>query len=100
FDVDGDVLQYSLVHPYKGYTGSGNGGSNPPVIPPSNPIMNPYGFEPPLVNFTNGFNLLNIFGVGGYTYIDPNTGYSELSASAPGTYVFAVEIREFRNGVL
>lgn len=100
FDADGDVLQYSLVHPYRGYTGNGNGGNNPPVMAYSNMIMNPYGFEPPLVIFNNGYNLLNIFGVGGYTFINPNTGYSELSASAPGIYVFAVEIREFRNGVL
>jgi len=99
-DPDGDILRYSLEVPHRGYTGNGQPGVNPPTLPPSHPILNPYTFPPPSINWQNQYNLSQPFGATGYAFIDPNNGYTEFQASQPGTYVIAVEIQEFRNGQL
>lgn len=79
-DPDGDSLSYELVHPY-----TDNTGGNYPT----------WG----LVQFATGFNMGNIVGGAPPMTIDPVTGEVECQPTALGTYVFAVKVTEWRNGI-
>ncbi len=100
-DPDGDSLSYALVDPYDGLTEDGGFGNNPPAI-------NNYGFAPwnpypypiPDITWAAGYSLTQIFGAGGFNTINQATGSTFFSAAAPGIYAAAVEIEEYRNGVL
>ena len=91
FDPDGDSLVYSFVHPFRGISGQGNPNPGPPLV---------YNFPVPLVQYGTGYTLANPFGVGSFTEINPNTGLTRYVAPTAGFYVIAIEIQEFRNGVL
>ena len=84
FDVDGDQLIFSFVHPYD------NLSNNPDPLP----------FPLPLITYNPGYDKNTPFGTGGYAYINGATGYSEYVSPNTGQYVVAVEIREFRNSQL
>ena len=84
FDVDGDQLIFSFVHPYNDLA------TNPDPLP----------FPLPLVTYNTGYDKNTPFGPGGYAYINGATGYSEYVSPNTGKYVVAVEIREFRNSQL
>ncbi|MDQ3051158.1 MAG: gliding motility-associated C-terminal domain-containing protein [Bacteroidota bacterium] len=94
FDPDGDSLSYSFVVPYNGYSG--------PPNPVPDPFLdnNPYFLPIPEIVYAPGYNLSNVFGAGGYAAIDPISGLTNYFIPNQGFYVAAIEIREYRNGVL
>lgn len=79
FDPDGDRLVYSFAPALNGNTG------NPPSwTAPANCPYNPnYTFNDPL-------------GPNGTSSIDPSTGITKHFCTAPGQYVVAIAIQEFR----
>lgn len=86
-DPDGDQLVYSLKAPTNGFSSRGN-----PL--PANPIAGPY----PVVRFTGGIGVNNMIPGNPPLSIDA-TGIIRLNASRTGLFVFAVSVREFRNGM-
>ncbi len=90
-DPDGDLLVYNFVVPYNGISNNGNPNPNPPNIYPW-PITT--------VAYAPTYSLANPFGPGGSATIDMNTGLASYFAPNQGFYVLAVEIQEYRNGVL
>ena len=94
-DPDGDSLVYSIEQPYWGYTSPTN-----PVLLPNNPVINPYSYPPPLINWGGGASMAQPFGPGGAVTIDSQTGLTTFLAPMAGIYVIAVEILEYRNGLL
>lgn len=91
YDIDGDLLVYNLVVPYNGIS---NGGNPAPAPPPN------YTWPIPLVTYAPTYSLANPFGAGGSAAIDNATGLATYFAPNQGFYVLAVEIEEWRNGVL
>jgi len=91
FDVDGDQLIFSLVHPYDGLAGSGN---------PAPALPDPLVWPIDTVTYLSGYNKNAPFGNGGYSFINGATGYSEYQSPDTGKFVVAVEIREYRNNQL
>lgn len=77
-DADGDSLVYSLVEPYTDNTGS---------MPWTT------------VNWLAPYNLGNICGGTPVMSINSQTGIITVAPNALGTYVFAVRVEEYRNGV-
>jgi len=90
-DIDGDLLSYHFVTPFNGIANSGMPNPNPP---------NTYTWPIPTVGYASGFSVANPFGAGGYASIDTLTGLTSYYATTQGFYVLAVEINEYRNGVL
>lgn len=91
-DPDGDILVFSFVDPFRGYGGDGLGGN-----PPPNPgLPNNLGWPPPAVTWGTGFNANTIFGPGGYQFMNQNSGFTQYRPTVLGTFVTAIEIREFR----
>lgn len=82
-DSDGDSLAYSLVEPL-GSNLSGNGTSPAPYSP---------------VNWQAPYSFANIVGGSPAMSCDPITGIVSAAPTSMGTFVFAVRIEEFRNGV-
>ena len=91
-DPDGDILVFSFVDPFWGYSGDGQNG-NPP---PSPPLPINLGWPPPTINWATGFNANTIFGPGGFQFINQNSGFTQYRPTTLGTFVTAIEIREFR----
>lgn len=91
FDVNGDSLVYSFVTPYWGIADNANPNPGPPAS---------YPWPIPAVTYAAGFSSAAPFGAGGYASIDPNTGLASYVSPTQGFYVVAVEISEYRNGVL
>ncbi len=80
YDVDGDLLIFKFVTPYD----DGN------VVPPLNDT----------VLYNPGYSATNPFGPGGVALINASTGITTLYAPNIGYYVIAIEIQEYRNGIL
>lgn len=94
-DPDGDSLVYSIEQPYRGYT------SNTVVaMNTNNPNWANYTYPPQLVVWGGGASAVNPFGAGGYVAINSSTGLTSFLAPTAGIYVIAVEVKEYRNGVL
>ncbi|MFN5323364.1 MAG: hypothetical protein ACK5C5_00435, partial [Bacteroidota bacterium] len=91
YDPDGDLLVYNFVTPYQGISSNNQPNPNPPAN---------YTWPIPNVNYAPGYTQANPFGAGGFTSIDTLTGLASYYAPNIGFYVLAVEIREYRNGVL
>lgn len=89
-DPDGDSLAYSICVPPTIYT-LDPGAPNPS---PENPA--PYAGTP----WDVGFSLAQPFGAGATATIDPVTGLMSITPSLTGTYVMAICVEEWRNGVL
>ncbi|MEM7162763.1 MAG: hypothetical protein AAF487_10035, partial [Bacteroidota bacterium] len=92
FDPDGDQLIFSFVTAKWGYTSAAN-----PNPGPENPILN---WPIAEIGWEAGFDVNQPFGPTGYAFIDGATGLTEYSAPLAGPYTVAIEVREFRNGVL
>ena len=91
FDADGDLLVYHFATPYSGIANTGN----PNPAPPAN-----YNWPIPFLTYAGGYSVTSPFGAGDYINIDTATGLASYVAPNPGFYVVAVEIEEWRNGVL
>ncbi|MCB9184695.1 MAG: gliding motility-associated C-terminal domain-containing protein [Flavobacteriales bacterium] len=89
-DPDGDQLIFSFEVPYNSVD---NGGG---IIPPPNQLPNAI----PLVNYVGGYSVNQPFGAGGYSFINGATGLTQYMPTVQGNYVVAVEVKEYRNGVL
>ncbi len=91
YDPDGDLLVYRMALPYQGGLPT-QAGSIPD--PPANlklPI------DPVIYN--SGFNEYSPFGMGGVATVDPNNGLTQLYSQNVGSYVIAIEVTEYRNGI-
>lgn len=89
-DPDGDQLIFSFEVPYNSEDGGGG------IIPPPNTLSN----DIPLVNYVPNFGVTQPFGPGGYAFINGATGLTAYMPTVQGNYVVAVEVKEYRNGVL
>jgi len=85
FDPDGDSLVYSFETPYSDYSIFG---------------IDPYSFPIPPVLYNPGYTMTSPFGAGGFNSIDPITGLTKYYIPNQGFFVVAIEIKEYRNGVL
>jgi gliding motility-associated-like protein len=90
-DVDGDSLSYAFVTPFAGISSSGN--PNPQA--PTN-----YTWPIPTVTYANNFSNSTPFGLNSFATMDPATGLGVYVSPNQGYYVVAIEISEYRNGVL
>lgn len=91
FDADGDLLVYHFATPYWGIANTGQPNPNPPAN---------YNWPIPNINYAAGYSVTSPFGLGDYINIDTATGLASYVAPNIGFYVVAVEIEEWRNGVL
>ena len=89
-DPDGDQLIFSFEVPYNSVDGGG-GIIAPPFFLP-NTI--------PVVDYLPGYSVTSPFGSGGYSFIDGATGLTRYRPTIQGNYVVAVEVKEYRNGIL
>ena len=92
FDSDGDSLVYSFATPFAGT-----------AVGASPPTPNPYPWPISPIVYVPGYSSIFPFdsaGVNGIATIDPLTGVSTYLVPLPGDYVVAVQIEEYRNGVL
>jgi gliding motility-associated-like protein len=94
FDPDGDSLAYSFAVPFNGYSGPSNAAPDPMLD------NNPYILPIPPVQYASGYNFSSMLGAGGYASIDPLTGLTKYYFPNQGFYVAAIEIKEYRNGIL
>jgi len=90
-DPDGDSLVYSFVTPFWGISSN----TNPAPAPPLS-----YVFPIPPVSYAPTYTQAQPFGPGGYAAVNPQTGLTSYLSPNTGFYVVAVEIQEYRNGVL
>ncbi|MBI1305845.1 MAG: T9SS type B sorting domain-containing protein [Bacteroidetes bacterium] len=91
-DPDGDSLVYRFVWPWQGGEPT-QGGAMPD--PPTNlqlPIQTVY--------YRSSFGYTKPFGGNGMAEINPNNGLTTLFAPNEGSYVIAIEVAEYRNGIL
>ena len=91
FDPNGDSLVYSFATPFWGISDAVN--SNPGA-----PVTYPWPIPP--VQYAATYSVTAPFGAGGYISIDPASGLASYVSTTQGFYVVAVEIKEYRNGVL
>ena len=87
-DKDGDSLVYRFMRPYQG----GSSASSNPAPAAS--------LDTPLLRYKAGYTSITPFGANGYTFIDKETGYTELFSNQTGNFVVGVEVLEYRNGQL
>jgi len=93
-DPDGDQLVYSFETPFSGYS------SSVTAVPDPQFDNNPYAMPIPPVLYNPGYTMPSPFGAGGTAYIDTQTGLTKYYIPNQGFYVVAIEIKEYRNGVL
>ncbi|MDX1909278.1 MAG: gliding motility-associated C-terminal domain-containing protein [Bacteroidia bacterium] len=100
-DQDGDSLVYSIANPYTGVNFAGLGATQTnPVVSNTGPFPNPMG--PPSYQFLQylpGYSWFDPFGSGNFN-IDPLSGLLTLTPTQTGLSVFAISVKEYRNGVL
>lgn len=91
-DLDGDSLVYYIALPYQGGSRSSNGAR---PTPPNNltlPIE--------VVDYVAGYNFDSPFGAGGLSDVNPKNGLTSLFSPITGSFVIAIEVAEYRNGLL
>lgn len=93
FDLDGDSLVYELSTPWSG----GTNNEPIPTLPNSWPGI-PNNFVD--VIYKPGHNVGLPFGNGGIAQIDINNGVTTIKSRTTGRYSIAVDVKEYRNGVL
>lgn len=89
-DEDNDSLVYRFVTPWQGAS------TNDPFPDACEPVMS----MPRDVTYNFGFNASRPFGNGGVSDIDTRNGLTTYMARNEGRYAVAIEIMEYRNGVL
>lgn len=89
-DPDNDSLVYVLVHPWDG------GSDLDPIPTPPAFLQLPI----PNVVYRVGHNVNIPFGAQGHIDIDHNNGLTTFYPVRTGRYAVAIEVREYRNGVL
>ena len=94
FDSDGDSLAYKLVSPY------GNLGVNN-LMTYQDINLNLYFLFPlPTVIYSPGYSYTSPFGAGGLCNINSQTGLLTIASPNQGLFVVAIEVEEYRNGIL
>lgn len=88
-DPDGDSLVYKLATPWRG-------GSLGDAVPQCESFYQ----GPQNIVYKNGYSATQPFGFNGYASIDRNTGTLTLLSRQTGNYALAVDVEEWRNGVL
>lgn len=91
-DLDGDSLVYSFTTPYAGYGGVSNPLPNLPAPYLSWPV--------PEVTYVAGFNFTQPFSLYGNATVNTQNGIATYYSMLQGTFVVAVKVEEFRNGLL
>lgn len=100
-DADGDSLVYTLVTPLGGLDTLGRGVGNPsmggnmPISSRTNPLPPPP-YIP--VAFAPSYNAAAPFGTG-QLQLDSQTGMLTGDSITTGSYTFAIEVQEYRDGV-
>ena len=96
-DLESDSLVYRITNPFSGVDGTGIGTSafQPTVSQVSQMGSPPYNN----VTYTGTYSYLDPFGSGDFT-VDTASGLLTVTPVAPGLFVFAVSVFEYRNGVL
>jgi gliding motility-associated-like protein len=89
-DPDGDVLIFSFETPYNSYVVGGG------ITPPPGLLTWPI----PDVAYAGGFSAAQPFGSGGYSFINAANGLTEYVSALQGNFIVAVEVKEYRNGLL
>lgn len=87
-DIDGDRLRYYFCDAYQGGSFGGGNASNPPEMPPYNPV--PY----------EGLVFNGAMPLGNKVKINEQTGMITGIAPGNGVYVVTVCVQEIRNGVI
>ncbi len=90
-DVDGDSLSYAFVTPFAGISSSGSPNPAAPIT---------YTWPIPNVTYATNFSNTTPFGLNSFAAMDPATGLGIYVSPNQGYYVVAIEISEYRNGVL
>jgi gliding motility-associated-like protein len=85
-DIDGDELRYSLVNPWKGH--------NTEFTPRTIAEAAPYD----LVDWVAGYSANNMIKGSPALQIDAKTGKLTVTASDTGSFVFTVQVDEYRDG--
>lgn len=93
YDVDGDLLTYSLETPLAGELGYPLNSTISPVW--SNPTPGPY----QAAQWLPGYSVTNITGSFPALSLNGSTGLMKVKANKVGFYAMAVVVKEFRNGV-
>lgn len=90
-DKDGDSLAYIFAHPYQGANTSS------PVS-----TCNPGDIFPPLqlIQYNFGYSVTQPFGATGFSSIDPVSGITRYLSTQSGNFIIAIDVQEWRNGVL
>ncbi|RYZ97874.1 MAG: hypothetical protein EOP47_20715, partial [Sphingobacteriaceae bacterium] len=88
-EPDGDSLVFMLAWPYSG--------ANKDMPMPTPPAAFD---DPPLIRYNSDYSYLKPFGKDGYASVDPLTGATKVFATKIGKYVIAIDVQEYRNGVL
>jgi gliding motility-associated-like protein len=91
-DPDGDSLVYQFSTAYNGF---GDEFFTMPPLP--HPVLD---WPIPSVIFAPGYNQSQPFGPGGNATLDSHTGMAEYTAPVIGPFVIAVDVYEYRNGIL
>ncbi len=91
-DIDGDSLVYELSTPWTG----GSKAEPMPVLPFSFPDIPNFD----KVIYRSNFNVNNPFGNSGIATIDSRNGLTNLRSPSTGRYSIAIDVSEYRNGVL
>ncbi|MFT5723459.1 MAG: gliding motility-associated-like protein [Bacteroidia bacterium] len=91
-DPDGDSLVYRMVRPYQG----GDIGQNASKPDPPTKLALPID----TVNYKVGYHNLIPFGAGGVSTVNAENGLTTLLSREVGSFVIAIEVEEYRNGIL
>lgn len=85
-DVDGDILKYSLVTPYKGHNNLGDPGKEAEAAPYA------------LVGWMSGYSESTSIKGNPPLNINATSGEITVTATTKGLFVFSVQCEEYRNG--
>jgi gliding motility-associated-like protein len=91
-DPDGDSLVYRMVRPFQG----GDIGQNAAKPVPPSKLKLPID----TVEYRVGYHNKLPFGAGGISTVDSENGLTTLLSREIGSFVIAIEVEEYRNGVL